>query len=293
MHNHHDWRLFLSLAHTQSFTKTAAQLGLARSSVSQAISTLEQKLGVRLFHRTTRQVTLTQAGEQLFDELLPLFAQMDSKINEILNKNNELQGILRINGTPNSFALLWDKLCAFGRQNPKICLELSADFRFVDIVKEKFDAGIRTGDVLGQEMVAVKISEQTTMCCVASPAYFTHYPIPQMPEDLKHHNCIRFRLPTHGGLLNWSFLSPDTQEVISQTVGGQWIFNDTQMLISSALDGVGLVWIERSLVREYLDNGRLISVLDKWAMIYSPDYLYYPHRQISPSLRALVDFLRV
>lgn len=293
MHQHHDWRLFLSLAHTQSFTKTAHQLGLARSSVSQAIGTLEQKLGVRLFHRTTRSVTLTDAGQALFDRISPLFTEIDSHINEVLNLHNTLSGTLRINGSPNSFYLLWDKFCEFGRQNPDVSLELIADIRFVDIVKEKFDAGIRTGNVLNQDVVAVKISDDNTMCCVASPAYFAKYGTPKTPEDLTAHDCVRFRLPTHGGLLNWQFVLPQTGEVLTQMVTGKWIFNDTQMLIKSALDGVGLVWIERELVREFLENGRLISVLDDFAIHYPPDYLYYPNRQISPTLRALVEFLRV
>ncbi|MDO4431510.1 MAG: LysR family transcriptional regulator [Lonepinella koalarum] len=292
MHEHHDWRLFLSLAHTQSFTKTAAQLGLARSSVSQAIGTLEQKLGVRLFHRTTRFVALTDAGQALFERISPLFADIDKHINEVLNLHNTLTGTLRINGTPNSFYLLWDKFRTFGEQNPNVSLELIADMRFLDIVKEKFDAGIRTGDLLNQDVVAVKISDDNLMCCVASPAYFSNNPIPQTPEDLAQHNCVRVRLPTYGGLLNWQFLSPKTGEVFTQIVNGKWVFNDTQMLILSALDGMGLVWIERSLVQAYLDNGRLISALDEWAMIYPLDYLYYPNRQISPTLKALVDFLR-
>lgn len=293
MHQHHDWRLFLSLAHTQSFTKTAHQLGLARSSVSQAIGTLEDKLGIRLFHRTTRSVTLTDAGQALFDRISPLFAEIDSHINEVLNLQNELRGTLKINGTPNSMYLLWDKFCEFGKQNPDVVLELACDIRFVDIVKEKFDAGIRTGDVLNQDVVAVKISDENTMCCVASPAYFAKHGTPQTPQELSVHDCVRFRLPTYGGLLNWQFLSPQTGEVLTQAVTGKWIFNDIQLLILSALDGVGLVWIERALVREFLENGRLISVLDDFAMRYPPDYLYYPNRQIPPTLRALVDFLRV
>ncbi len=293
MHEHHDWRLFLSLAHTQSFTKTAHQLGLARSSVSQAVGGLEQKLGVRLFHRTTRQVALTDAGQALFDRISPLFAEIDSHINEVLNLQNELRGMLRINGTPNSIYLLWDKFRQFGEQNPDVVLELACDIRFVDIVKEKFDAGIRTGDVLNQDVVAVKISDENTMCYVASPAYFAKYGTPQTPQDLTRHNCVQMRLPTYGGLLDWQFRPPQTGEAFTQKVTGKWIVNDIQMLILSALDGAGLVWIERALVREFLENGRLISVLDDFAMIYPPDYLYYPNRQISPTLRALVDFLRV
>lgn len=293
MHPHHDWRLFLSLARTQSFTKTAHQLGLARSSVSQAVGTLEQKLGVRLFHRTTRTVALTDAGQALFDRISPLFDEIDRHINEVLNLQNELRGTLKINGTPNSLYLLWDKFRTFGEQNPDVALELIGDIRFVDIVKEKFDAGIRTGDVLNQDVVAVKISAENTMCCVASPAYFAKHGTPQTPQELTAHDCVRFRLPTYGGLLNWQFIRPDTGETFTQSVTGKWIFNDTQMLVLSALDGAGLVWIERALVQEFLDNGRLISVLDDFAVTYPPDYLYYPNRQIPPTLRALVEFLKV
>lgn len=293
MFNHHDLRAFLLVAETESFTKAAAQLGVSRSAVSQSISQLERQLGTSLFHRSTRKVATTETGQLLFQQISPLFNEISLKISEVLSQKDRLQGTLRINGTPNSLWLAWDKFRQFQADYPDVALELISEIRFVDIIKEKFDAGIRSGDALNQDVIAVKISQEQRMCCVATADYFHRYGKPKTPDELSRHQCVRVRLPTHGGLLNWQFKSPQIGETITTSVQGKWIFNDTQMMIQSALDGLGLVWIERALAQKYLDNGELISVLDEWAMVYPPDYLYFPHRQVSPALRALVDFLRV
>ncbi|TCT14422.1 LysR family transcriptional regulator [Bibersteinia trehalosi] len=292
--NHQDLRTFLLVAETESFTKAAAQLGVSRSAVSQSISQLERQFGTRLFHRSTRKVATTDIGEQLFQQVAPLFQNIDQKISEVLSSQNQLRGTLRITGTPHAInTALREKFSQFCKQNPNMTLELSVDMRFVDIIKERFDAGIRTGDVLNNDVVAVKISESNTMCCVASPAYLAENGVPHQPSDLTAHKGIRFRLPTLGGLLNWEFISPDNHEKTVWVQQGGIIVNDPYTAINACLDGLGIVWIERSAVGHYLANGELVSILDDWAISYPPYYLYYPNRHPSPLLKALIEALKV
>lgn len=291
---HQDLRAFLLVAETESFTKAAAQLGVSRSAVSQSISQLERKFDTRLFHRSTRRVATTEMGERLFQQVSPLFREIERKISDVLSSHHQLKGTLRLTGTPHAInTVLWQKLSNFHRQHPDVTLELSADIRFVDIIKERFDAGIRTGDVLNNDVVAVKISEPNVMCCVASPAYWANHGTPEQPSDLTTHRCIRFRLPTLGGLLNWEFSHPSHQEKQLWVVQGGLVVNDIQTAIQSALDGLGIIWIERSAVETYLDSGKLQTALDHWAIHYPPYYLYYPNRHTSPLLKALIEQLRL
>lgn len=291
--NHQDLRTFLLVAETESFTKAAAQLGISRSAVSQSIGNLEKQLGTRLFHRSTRKVATTETGEQLFRQIAPLFDEISLKISEVLSSHSQLRGSLRITGTPHAIhTVLWHKFCRFSQTYPQTTLELSTDIRFVDIVKERFDAGIRTGDVLNNDVIAVKVSEDNRMCCVASPSYLAEFGTPTHPQDLTAHHCIRFRLPTYGGLLNWEFLSPDSGERLTQAVSGRMVVNDNQALLQAAYEGLGIIWIESSAVETALQAGRLCRVLDDWAITYPAYYLYYPNRHPSPLLRALIEIMK-
>lgn len=291
--NHQDLRTFLLVAETESFTKAAAQLGVSRSAVSQSINQLERKFGTRLFHRSTRNVATTDVGEQLFRQIAPLFQDIDQKISEVLSNQSQLKGTLRITGTPHAINItLWQKLSQFAQQNPSITLELSSDIRFVDIIKERFDAGIRTGDVLNNDVIAVKISEENVMCCVATPNYLAEYGTPRTPEELAQHQGVRFRLPTLGGLLNWEFSHSQTGEKSVWTPQGRVVVNDMQTAIQACLDSLGIMWIERSAVVDFLADGRLVAVLDDYAVSYPPYYLYYPNRHPSPLLKALIDCLK-
>ncbi|WP_150538175.1 LysR family transcriptional regulator [Actinobacillus vicugnae] len=290
--DHALFRTFLLVAETQSFTKAAAQLGVSRSAISHSINQLEQQLGIRLFQRTTRKVSLTDAGEQIFRQIQPLFLEIDHKISEVLGNYDRLQGTLKITGTLHALSVvLGEKFADFQRQYPQVTLELHSEMRFVDIVAERFDAGVRMGDLLAQDMVAVKVSEPMTMCCVSTPAYWAEHGKPNEPSDLAHYHCLRLRLPTHGGLLNWAFKHRDDTEM-SPTLGGYFISNDDTLLLNACRNGQGIFWIERSLVESELQQGTLETALDDWAVTYPPYYLYYPNRNISPLLRALVDVLK-
>lgn len=201
--DHTLFRTFLLVAETQSFTKAAAQLGVSRSAVSHSISKLEQQLNLRLFNRTTRKISTTDAGEQLFRQLQPLFAKINHKISEVLGNYNRLQGTLKITGTFHALAMeLGQKFDRFQRQHPDITLELHSEIRFVDIVAERFDTGIRMGEMLSQDMVAVKVSEPMTMCCVATSSYWAEWGKPTSPTELRQHNCLRLLAPSSATAIN-------------------------------------------------------------------------------------------
>ena len=217
--NLNDLRTFLLVAQTNSFTKVAAQLGISRAAVSYTIGQLESRLGMKLFNRTTRSVATTDAGEQLFQQIAPLFDDIDSRLSQILDSQNQKRGTLRINGTVNAIAsVLWNKFQAFSKHYPEITLELAVEMRFVDIVAERFDAGIREGAHVDLGMIAVRVSDDFTQSYVASPDYLAKHGTPETPDDLVNHNCIRLRLPTHGGLLDWEFQHPTTGERFKRAV---------------------------------------------------------------------------
>lgn len=289
-----DVQVFLLLAQLQSFTKTAKQLGVARSSVSQSIALLEEKMGVRLFHRTTRQVALTEAGGQLYQSLSPLFGEIDHKISEVLSKQSLMRGRLRLTGSPDSVGYeIWDKLMNFHELYPDIELELNSELRMTQMIAEGFDASIRMGHLLANDMVAVQISGAVKMACVASPAYWQHHVIPKTPKELSAHRCIRLRLPTGGGLFDWQFVNPDTKATSSFAVPNSLVLSDVHLMKKAMLADKGVLWSPYAFVADEVANGQAVSVLDEWAFEFPPYYLYYPNRQISPILRALVDFLRV
>ncbi len=293
MTNIQELRTFLLAAQSGSFTKTAAQLGVSRSAISQSVSQLEQQLGVRLFQRTTRHISTTDVGQRLFEQLSPLFDQIDFALSDTLSLENQLQGRLRIAGTIHAIGYdLWHKFSQFMQDNPNVELELQTDVKFTDIVAQRFDAGIRTGNFVEQDMVAVKISPDIEMCCVAKPKYLAQFGSPNTPDELKNHRCIGFRLPTHGGLLDWEFQTAQGEKIVHKT-HSKLIVSDPFLLVQACLDGLGIIWCERSYVAKELAVGRLQTLLDDWVMPYPAYYLYYPNRQVSPLLKALVGYLRL
>lgn len=287
-------RTFLLVANTQSFTKAAAQLGVARSAVSHSIAQLEKTMGVRLFNRTTRQVATTDAGQQLYQQLAPLLERIDNKIDEVLSSQRQMQGTIRITGTPHALEYeLWDKLCQFNQQYPAVTLEIHSQIRLVDIVAERYDVGIRSGNMVNNDMIAVRVSEPVIMCVVATPEYLSTHPTIATPDDLVQHQCIRLRLPTHGGLLDWQFYHPNTHEVTTHVVQGNLIFNDAQLMIKAVKQGQGLLWLERSTVIKEIERGELQEVLHDWALLYPAYYLYYPNRGNSPLLKTFIEALKI
>lgn len=293
--NLNDLRAFIMVARTNSFTKAANQMGVSQSALSHSIRGIEERLAIRLFHRTTRSLSLTEAGEQLFQRLSPLFDDIDNQIAQIHDFRQNNKGSLRLSGSEHAFNfVLWQALSEFARHYPDIQLELVADTRPVDIVAERFDAGIRIGAETQHGMNSVQISPDMKMCVVASPDYLAKHGTPQSPNDLTQHSCIALRVLASGGLLNWEFCQPQSpHHVLKIQPHGQLIASQTPLLRKAALSGMGLAWLPRDTVAEDIRAGSLKTVLDDWAISYAPYHLYYPqHREQSGVLPLLVAFLK-
>lgn len=293
--NLNDLRTFLLVAQTGSFTKAAKQMNVSQSALSHAVRNLETRLGIKLFHRTTRSIATTEAGERLYRRLLPLFDHIDSEISGILSEQGSLQGSLRINGNEHAFRyVLWEKFERFMQQHPGISLELISENRLIDIVAERYDAGIRLGDDIAKDMISMKISDDMQMCVAASPDYLAQHGTPRTPHELTGHTCLSLRLLTYGNLLNWEFADPVQHgKTVSVQTGGRFTANTSELLIRAACAGHGLIWIPRDSITAELASGRLKTVLDDWAVRYPGYHLYYPNRRAgSPLLQALVECLR-
>lgn len=269
MENLNDLRLFLVVAEQQSFTKAAVKLGVSPSAVSHAIKGLEQRLNVKLLQRSTRSVSLTHAGEKLATALQPLLNDIQQTLNGLGEYQHSLRGRLRINGTEGSFSHLWEKIERFMRQYPKVEMELIADMRFTDIVAERFDIGIRLGDDVAKDMIAVRVAPDMQMVVVGAPAYFAAHEAPQTSYDLTEHEMIGLRLPTHGGLLTWEFLSPHGDgRVVKVQPHGMLVSNSRTVIDAALYSGCGLIWTPLDSVQTALAAGALIEVLADWRMSY-------------------------
>ncbi|WP_165008503.1 LysR family transcriptional regulator [Neisseria yangbaofengii] len=294
--NLNDLRTFLLVAETGSFTKAAAQLGVSQSALSHAVRGLETRLGVKLLNRTTRNVSTTAAGEQLQQRLRPLFDDIDEQLNALGTFRNSLSGTLRINSTEHALStVLWQKFQQFMHRYPDIQLELTCETRFTNIVAERFDAGIRLGDDVEKDMIAVRVSDDLRMCVAASPAYLARHGTPKTPFELTEHQCGAMRLMTLGNLLVWEFADPlNKGKVVKVQPQGQFIANQTNLLVQFDLADLGLIWIPTDSIQAQLADGRLLTVLDDWAMVYQGYHLYYPSRRAdSPIFQALVKSLKV
>ncbi|KGQ71120.1 LysR family transcriptional regulator [Chelonobacter oris] len=292
--NLNDLRTFLLVAREGSFTKAAAQLGVSQSALSHAMRAMEVRLGVKLLVRTTRSVSTTDAGEQLRQRLAPLFDNIDEEIQALGDFRGGVRGNLRIEGTDLSFSLLWEKFADFMRNNAEVSLEFGSHIGFSDIVAKRFDVGIRLGDDVAKDMIAVRVAPDLQMCVVAGADYLAKCGTPTTPYDLSEHNCLALRLPTHGGLLAWEFVDQKNGgKPLVIHPQGNMISNTNELLKKAAGDQFGLMWAPRYSVENEVRSGALISVLDDWAISYQGMHLYYPHRRAdSPLFRALVDALR-
>lgn len=293
MESLNDLRAFVLVAQHKSFTKAAALLGVSASALSHTIKNLEVRLKTTLFNRTTRSTATTEAGEQLYRQLLPLLADIDQCVNDLSQFRDTLQGRLRINANDHAFIfVLWQKFQRFMAQYPEVELELIGDHKFVDIVAEGFDAGIRLGMSVAKDMIAVRISADMQMCVVGSPDYFEQYGIPRSPDELAQHRCLRFRLPTSGGIMAWEFKMPDGKIHKIQPYS-KLIVGSSPLMKHACLNGQGLNWTPKDSVSEELAEGKLVEVLADYAVSYEGYYLYYPNRrQHSPLFRALVESLK-
>ncbi|WP_252107946.1 MULTISPECIES: LysR family transcriptional regulator [unclassified Halomonas] len=287
-----DLMSFVVVARVESFTKAAAQIGVSQSALSHAIRGLEQRLGVRLLTRTTRKVTPTAEGERVLNRIAPHFSQIEEELEALVEMRDLPAGTIRITTTDYAAdTLIWPKLSPVLKAYPDLKVEVVTDYSLTDIVAEKFDAGVRLGEQVSEGMIAVKVGPDFRMLVVAAPEYFKTRSKPVTPQELTDHDCINLRLPTHGGLYAWEF-EKDGRE-LRVRVDGQFTFNTIGPVVRAALDGYGLGYAPEGLVREHIDAGRLVSVLENWSPPFPGYFLYYPHRrQSSLAFRVIVEALQ-
>jgi len=283
---------FLAVARERSFTKAAAKLGVSQSALSHTIRGLETRLGLRLLTRTTRSVSPTEAGERLLSSIGPRFDEIESELAALSEFREKPAGTIRITaGEHAADAVLWPALEKLLPDYPDINVEIIVDYGLTDIVAERYDAGVRLGEQVAKDMIAVRIGPDMRMAVVGAPAYFEWRPKPQTPADLTDHNCINLRLPTYGGVYAWEF-EKDGREV-KVRVEGQLVFNNAQLRLNAALSGLGLAFVPEALVRQPLSDGRLVRVLEDWCAPFPGYHFYYPsRRQTSPAFALLVNALR-
>jgi DNA-binding transcriptional LysR family regulator len=261
--NYNEILAFIAVAREGSFTKAAAKMGVSQSALSQTIRILEQRLDMRLLVRTTRSVSPTEAGEQMLRTVAPRFEEIDAELAMLSERRLKPAGTIRISaGEHSALTVLQPALLRLLPQYPDIKVEIIAENRMTDIVADRYDAGVRLGDQVAKDMIAVRISADMRWLVVGAPAYFARQPAPNTPQELTQHNCINMRLPTYGGFYVWDFMK-DGKEV-KVRVDGQLVFNNLALRLQSALDGLGLAFMPEDQVRPYIDDGRLVAVLDEW-----------------------------
>lgn len=283
---------FAAIAERRSFAKAAVALGMSPSTLSQTIRDLEERLGVRLLNRTTRSVAPTEAGEHLLERLRPLLADFDAAIDAVRSFRDKPVGVIRLTVPPPAASfILAPVLQRFFAAYPDIKLEISVDLNLVDIVADRFDAGIRLGDRVDRDMIAVRISDPVRRRLVAAPAYLAQHLAPETPHDLLRHNAIRFRLPG-GDFIPWRFQENGKGFEVSPE--GSLVVNEPEMAVRAAVDGVGMLYMQLQYVDDAIASGRLISLLEAWTPTDTDGFfLYYPSRRHVPApLQALINFLR-
>jgi len=287
-----DLNAFLMVADERSFTRAASRLGTSQSTLSHTIRRLEARLGVRLLVRTTRNVALTEAGDQLAQTLRPALQSIDQRLASLTALREQPAGTIRLTTSEHAAStIVWPVLETFLPRYPDIQVELSLSSALADIVTEKFDAGVRLGESLAKDMIAVRIGPPLRMAVIGAPAYFAARPPPLVPGDLAAHRCINLRFQSSGGLFAWD-LCRDGREVRVR-VDGQLVFNDTKMIIRAAEAGFGLGYVMEDQVQAYLADGRLVRVLEDWCPPFPGYHLYYPsRRQHTAAFALLVEALR-
>jgi DNA-binding transcriptional LysR family regulator len=287
-----DLEAFLAVARERSFTRAAAKLGVSQSALSQTMRGLEARLGLRLLTRTTRSVAPTEAGERLLRTLGPAFDGIDTTLAELSEFREKPSGTIRITtGEHPAETILMPALERLLPEYPEIKVEVDVDHTLTDLVAGRYDAGIRFGEQVAKDMIAVRIGPDTRMAVVGSPAYFARRPRPKVPQDLTGHACINIRLPTHGSLYAWE-LQKGKHE-LRVHVEGPLVFNHAPLLLRSAVAGLGLACVFEDQIREHVADGRLIRVLADWCPPFPGYHLYYPsRRQLTPAFGLLVEALR-
>jgi DNA-binding transcriptional LysR family regulator len=287
-----DLHSFLEVARERSFTRAAAKLGVSPSALSHTIRGLEERLRVRLLARTTRSVSPTDAGARLIETIGPRFAEIETELEALSEYSDKPTGNIRITaGEHSARTVLWPRLDGFLQQFPDIKLEINIENGLTDIVAERYDAGVRLGEQVAKDMIAVRIGADWRMAVVGSPSYFADRPKPRTPHDLTAHNCINLRLVTYGGLYAWEF--EKNGQKLNVRVDGQLAFNSSNLTLPAALAGHGLACVPEDMAKEHIAAGRLQRVLKEWCPLFAGYHLYYPsRRQASPAFSAVVDALR-
>jgi DNA-binding transcriptional LysR family regulator len=287
-----DLNAFAVVAEEQSFTRAAAKLGTSQSALSYTIRRLEARLGVRLLTRTTRSVAPTEAGERLLRTLGPALDRIGTELAALGELREEPAGNIRITaGEHAAHAILWPALATLMARYPDIKVEIVVDYGLTDIVAERYDAGVRLGEQVAKDMIAVRIGPDFGMAVVGAPSYFANRSKPKSPQDLMAHRCINIRLPTYGGLYVWEFEKRGRQ--LKVRVEGQLVFNNLALRLNAALAGCGLAYLPEDQVQTHLAEGRLVRVLEDWCPPFSGYHIYYPsRRQTMPAFALVVEALR-
>jgi DNA-binding transcriptional LysR family regulator len=286
-------RAFAAIAEHGNFARAAAQLGISPSALSQTIRNLEERMGIRLLNRTTRSVAPSEAGERLLGRLLPLLTDLDAAVADIKSLRETPSGLLRINA-PRLAAMLHlaPLLGPFHRAYPDITVDIVVEDKLVDIVAERFDAGIRLGETVQKDMVSVKLAGEMEMMVVASPDYVSRFGVVKTPRGLQGHRCINTRWPTDGSLYHWEF--ERGSEKIDAAVTGPLIVTEPEVVVQAVLDGVGIGYLFDYLAKPHVAAGRMVRMLEDWTPPFPGPHIYYPsRRQMPPPLRAFLDFVQL
>lgn len=287
-----DLSVFLAVAEARSFTRAAAKLGTSQSAISQAVRRLESGIGVKLLTRNTRNVAPTEAGEQLAATLRPAFEDIDARLSALSALRERPAGMVRITSSRHAAdTILWPAVSKLIASYPEVSVEISIDSHLTDIIADRFDAGIRLGEQIAKDMIAVPIGPELRMAVVGSPDYFARHGRPAHPQDLTRHCCINIRMQTRGGLYAWEF-GKDGRE-LNVRVEGSIILNDIVLVLRAATEGLGLACIMEDQVHGLIETGQLERVLLDWCPPFSGYHLYYPdRRQLPPAFSLLVNALR-
>ena len=287
-----DLTAFLAVAEERSFTRAAAKLGTSQSALSHTVRRLEARLGLRLLTRTTRSVAPTEAGERLIETLRPALDDINAKLSALSELREKPAGTVRITASKHAAeAILWPVLKPLLQDYPDVKVELSIDQSLTNIVVDRYDAGVRLGEQIEKDMIAVRIGPDLRMAVVGAPSYFASHPVPNTPHDLTQHACINLRMPTAGGLYAWEF-EKDGRE-LNVRVDGQLVLNYIPLVLTAATEGLGLACVLDDQVEDHLADGRLVRVLEDWCPPFAGYHLYYPsRRQPAPAFTLIVEALR-
>lgn len=283
---------FLAVAQERSFTRAAAKLGISQSALSHTIRGLEARMGVRLLTRTTRSVSPTEAGERLMQTVGPRLEEIEAEITAVSDLGDRPIGTIRITAIDHVVdTVIWPRLAPVLERYPDVRVEISADYRMVDIAAERYDIGVRYGDQVQQDMVAVKLTEDIGMSIVGAPRYFESHPVPVTVADLRRHNCICLRLSGRGGIYAWELRDGDRN--VDLRVNGQLIFNGAYQMLAAALSGYGLAFLPQEMAQPHLDAGRLRAVMEDCCPSFPGLHAYYPsHRNSSRAMRLVIEAIR-